>query len=416
MNHLIPALLLGFTFALGLYALSEIDPGYVRISIGHWLIETNVLVLGLTICMLLVAWHFLARLLRRFGATSSFFSDLVQNRRSRRMRSKSSQGMLAYLEGNWVVARRLLSQSAEYAESPLVNYLAAAHAANELGQAREAEQLLKNAYECSQASDFAIGIAQAQLQMEEQDLEKCLATLVRLRKQQPEHPFVLKLLRSVYLKLGDWQQLSVLIPHLRKLPKANKDALDALETRVWQHLFAARAEELRRRHSQGELTSDDALATLWRQVPEPLRFDPRLIGSYARELLQLGCSEQSEVLLRKALGREWDDTLIHLYGLIESRDPAEQLLVAEQWLKARPNNSALLLTLGRLALRNQLWGKALEYFETSNRIQPGMENYAELCRLSSRLHPDAKGLKKWNEGLIRTLKLPTLPLPEVDRT
>ncbi len=414
MKYLIPALILAFALAFGVYLLTEIDPGYVRISVGHWLIETNLIVLGVLILLLFVLAQILVKLFRRFAATRSFFGAFFHQRRLRRMREQSSQGMLAYLEGDWLRAKKLLSRSADDAEAPLLNYLAAARAANELGQTRDAEELIKRAYDCSQASEFAIGIAEAQLQLEEQELDKALATLQHLRKLQPEHPLVLKLLRAAYLKREDWQQLAQLIPALRKLPKSNREALDELEVKAWLHLFARTTEQLSKHHSRGEPEASEALAELWRKVPDKLRFDARLIGAYARELMQLGFDQESEALLRKTLNQEWDESLAHFYGLVEGKDVREQLLTAERWYKNHSDSPALLLCLGRLALRNELWGKALEYFEHSNRLQPSIENYAELCRLSSRLDPDARALRKWNDGLVRTLKLPALPLPEID--
>ncbi|MFT7373882.1 MAG: HemY protein, partial [Oleiphilaceae bacterium] len=82
---------------------------------------------------------------------------------------------------------------------------------------------------------------------------------------------------------------------------------------------------------------------------------------------------------------------------------------AENWLKQKPNNSMLLLTLGRLSLRNELWGKALEYFKVSARIHPSPETYGELSRLSLKLNKSDPAL--FTE-LIVSLALPDLPLPK----
>ena len=54
---------------------------------------------------------------------------------------------------------------------------------------------------------------------------------------------------------------------------------------------------------------------------------------------------------------------------------------AEAWLDAHSSDAELLLTLGRLSLRNELWGKAREYFERSLRQSNGQEAFAELARL-----------------------------------
>jgi HemY protein len=97
------------------------------------------------------------------------------------------------------------------------------------------------------------------------------------------------------------------------------------------------------------------------------------------------------------------------YGLVQGQKPSEQLINAENWLKQKPNNPILLLALGRLSLRNELWGKALEYFEDSHRLLPRSESYAELSRLSLKLNKNNQTLIT---GLIESLALPDLPLPK----
>lgn len=113
--------------------------------------------------------------------------------------------------------------------------------------------------------------------------------------------------------------------------------------------------------------------------------DEYTIRDYARLLAGLGDEAQAETLLRKVLRNHWSDELINLYGRIQGQDPEEQLLIAEQWLKHRTNNPPeLLLALGRLSLRNELWGgKAREYFETSLKLRRNRETLAELSRLNA---------------------------------
>ena len=73
------------------------------------------------------------------------------------------------------------------------------------------------------------------------------------------------------------------------------------------------------------------------------------------------------------------------------------------------NNPILLLTLGRLSLRNELWGKALEYFNVSASLLPSTEVYAEINRLSLKLNKNDQALLN---DLIASLALPELPLPK----
>jgi len=151
---------------------------------------------------------------------------------------------------------------------------------------------------------------------------------------------------------------------------------------------------------------------LWDELPGFLRRDEKTIADYARLLADLGEEGQTETLLRKVLHNHWSDDLVNLYGRIEGNKPDEQLLAAEQWLKDRPNNAELLLALGRLSLRNELWGKAREYFETSLRLRRSREALAELSRLSAHMGDEEVSVKLVMQGLAKDNGLPELPMPK----
>ena len=71
---------------------------------------------------------------------------------------------------------------------------------------------------------------------------------------------------------------------------------------------------------------------------------------------------------------------------LDTQGAAKQLQRAERWLEGRPLDAVLLMALGRLSLRNQLWGKARDYFERSLKLVPDTEVFAELARLLQNLH------------------------------
>ena len=104
-------------------------------------------------------------------------------------------------------------------------------------------------------------------------------------------------------------------------------------------------------------------------------------------------------MLYAALKRQFDDRLIERYGCVQGRDSARQLAHAEGWLKAHPDNAALLLALARLSLRNELWGKARDYFEASLRIEHRPQTCAELARLLAQLGDAQRSNQLFHEGL-----------------
>ncbi len=401
------ALLLGTGLSLGL----QYDLGYIRISLGNYLIETNFWV-GLALLVLLVVVSVLTiNLFRRLRHGTGMVAGWLARSNERRARRRTTQGLLALAEGNWPRARKLLTSSAPHADTPLINYLAAAQASFESGDHEAVDELLRKAFESTPGSDMAVGITQAQLQLAGNRLEQALATLLRLRKQAPHHPFVLKLLKNTYVRLEDWRELSRLLPEIRKRNLMESEELGDLERLVWRNLLQRAAEECRRQSGEPS-ASLEPLTRRWDELPGFLRRDEHTIREYARLLAELGDEAQSETLLRKVLRNHWSDELVNLYGRVKGIKPDEQLLVAEQWLKDRPNNAELLLALGRLSLRNELWGKAREYFETSLRLRRSRETMAELSRLNAHMGEGESSVNLLMQGLAKDSGLPDLPMPK----
>ncbi len=396
--------------SVGLAVLISIDAGYVRISWGNYLLETSVWIAVVIIASLFFTLYLVMKSIKGIKHSTGGMTRWFSSSSTQRARKKTTRGLLELAEGNWKRAQRHLSAAAPKAETPLINYLAAAQAAFEQGNEQDTEVLLKKAHESTPGSELAVGITQAQLQLGSNQLEQCLATLLRLRKESPQHPFILKLLKNAYYKLEDWHQLSLLIPELRRQHIAEKNELDILERETWINLLAQTADEIRRQ--SGSSQNIEQLNQHWDRLPSSMRRDETIIHAYAEHLASLGDQAQTETLLRKVLRNHWSDLLIELYGKVCGLNPEEQLIIAENWLKERPNNAMLLLALGRISLRNELWGKAKEYFEASHRIKKTPQTYGELCRLAAHLEDHEQSSEYFMQGILDLVGLPELPLPE----
>jgi len=104
----------------------------------------------------------------------------------------------------------------------------------------------------------------------------------------------------------------------------------------------------------------------WNRVPKSLQADPLMMRFYLDILArERWYSNSAEQMLLKSLDKQWDDTLIEVYGRFEAKDANAQLTRAEKWLDDFGHNESLLLALGRISMRARLWGKAQGYFEAS---------------------------------------------------
>lgn len=405
MKRLFLAVLVVLLLAAGLAAAIAYDAGYILIAFGNYTVETTAWIGLALLLVLLVAMYVLVALLHRGVRQGGLISRWRHERRARRGHQQTTRGLIALMEGNYRRAVKQLEEGAERSDAPLVNHLMAARASAELGDAAQTRLLLHRAEQSRPRGSVAVELTEAELQLRAGHLEGALATLGRARRQARRHPRVLALLKEVYIGLGDWFHLLELLPELRRhldLPPAE---LTALERSARLHLL----DEVAPKGAQ-------ALHEHWRHLPKAAKRDPVLIARCAHWLVEMGSEAEAEALLRAQLKRGWDGELVAWYGRVQGGDPQQQLTVAEQWLQTRGDDPVLLRCLGRLALRNQLWGKARDYFEASLRLEESPETCAELGRLLGRLGQHERAGRYFERGLFAAAPaLPALPLPEHNR-
>ena len=386
--------------------LMHLDPGYVLLSFNGYRIETSIWAAAILFILLFFPLHILLSFYMKLRVPK--LRGWNRNRLAKRARQMTNKGMLAFAQGNWKSAQKLLTNSAPRADTTVINYLTAARAASEQGQIKQSEELIRKAHQVSSNDDIAVNLTHAELQYERGQNEQCLATLLRLQKRVPHHPQVLKLLKLVYTQLEDWEQLSRLLPVLEKQNVITRDNLKSLEVNATLSLLSkVKTDSLRQDSTQKVV---ERLKEAWSNLPTKLQKHPDIIHAYAEHIISLGKPEDTEMILQSGIKQIWDDRLVRMYGLIEGKDPIKQLLIAEYWLKERPNSGVLLLTLGRLALRAKNWVKAQEYLEASVKLHRDFDAYAELCRLFAAQGKLDQCVKYFQQGVEK--ELPLLPLPE----
>lgn len=373
------------------------DAGYVLISLGTVSIEMSFwLALFLWLLGSAALWLLVVLGTSGIAGLKALWVKMWHGKQ-RRARRKTFQGLLEFMAGNWRLAKKQLLQSAVQSEMPLVNYLAAAHSSYEMGQQDQAYELLHKADQLPGNHQLVVLLTQARMQLDAKQYEQCLAALQRARELSPHHPVLLNLSKQVYLALSDWRAIGELLPLLRKYGNLPGDDGDTLEAAMHRALL---------------LSADKDIDSVWHNLPNRLQKEAEFLAIYVELLMAHQREEEAETLLRKQLPKQWDKILLLHYGKVVGADVVKQLQAAEQWEKERPNDSTLLLTLGRLSLRNQLWGKARDYFEQSVALQEDPQTHAELARLYANLGQAEQSTDHYRRGLqLSAAGLPELPQP-----
>jgi HemY protein len=406
MRKIFVLVLIALLAGVAVVALIETDPGYVLVAYGNYTLESSVWV-GLLLLLLFTGLVYVSlRLIRKLLSGQNSLVSWLGSRRSRQAARQTTQGLISFIEGNWLKSRRQLLRGVNGNDAPLLNYLTAARASYRLNDLDKMREYLGAAEDSEAQAGIAIELTQAEMKLHAGQYEQALATLVRARRNAGKHPYVLDLLRQAYVGLNDWSKLADLLPEVKKYKVLSDEKILELERTVYSQLL---------RESASAPTGNVAenLVNQWQKIPAHLRKDTGLGQSYVSLLIEHGASDAAGKVILRFLKKEWDSKFVRLYGLLDSSAPAKQLAQAESWLAANDRDAQLMLCLGRLSARDSLWGKARDYFEASYRLEKNAEVCAELGRLLHSLGEEKVAAAYFREGLLlRESALPQLPVPD----
>ena len=366
--------------------LAHQDSGYVLFGRGYDTLEMS---LSLFLVLLILSYIFGYLLVRFLFRTWTMPEELKQwrfSQQAKKARKNSLQGLINLSQGQWKKAERLLTRAVKNSDMPLLNYLSAAKAAQKQNSPERRDHYLALAHKSMPDADFSVKLTQAELQFAHGQNEQALATLVHLHLISPKHPHIMVLLTKLYQELKSWDDLRKLLPQLHKHKVFPEKALYEIEKETYIELIEI-------------FNTDDSLQTLWQNISKELKKDNDIIKIYCHKLIQLDKNDEAEIILRNTIRKEWNAELVKLYGLVKSSELEKQLTFAESLSKDHDNNPTLLLTLGRLCMYNDLWGKARAYLEASVGNKEISETYKELGLLMEYLNEPQLAAEYFKKGL-----------------
>lgn len=364
------------------------DPGYLLIAINHWTVETTLWVAIAALVLMFVFMHVIWDLVKWMVRIPTSWHKWQARRRAQKAQANTRQGLIEFSEGYWSQAKKHLIKALPDTDTPLINYLIAARAAQEMGDSQLRDDYLREAQQSMPEAKIAVELTQAQLQLANRQWEQALATLKHLQTLAPQHPYVLKLLMNLYQEVRDWSHLIDLLPELKKNQVISGDEFKRLQ----QYTYLQSMTDLIKQEQYQSLND------FMENIPMSLRNNPELVAKYAQYLLNHAHDQEAENLLRKCLKKHHNEELISLYGLIKGE--VVQLNFAESLLKAHPHSAILLFTLGRICKSKKLWGKARQYLEESIALTPTPQAYKELGTLLEQINDEAGAFMAYRRGLL----------------
>ncbi|VAW65774.1 Uncharacterized protein EC-HemY in Proteobacteria (unrelated to HemY-type PPO in GramPositives) [hydrothermal vent metagenome] len=395
MKRLILTMLLVLLLATALGVIAYYNgPGYVIFSYIDYTVEISFISAAGFIVAGFFVFYYVLRMLSWFLHFPGYMGNRHTQRRSERAKNAVIKGMIEMSEGRFEQAEKIFIRQVGLGDTSLLNYLMAARSAQQSGAYDRRDEYLRLAHESTPSADIAIGLTQAELQLNHKQFEQALATLNHLSSVSPKHGYVKKLLARVYQQLGDWDHLCPILEDVRKMKALDNTQLEKMEIEA----CTGRMQESLRK-VDGEKTEK-----IWQQLPKHLKTNAEIITLYCGYLIKQKKDDEAEVLLKNYLSNHWRDEHALLYSNLSVSDEQKQLETAETWLHNQSRNAVLLLVLGKLCLNCQLWGKARSYFESSIGIKPMAESYLKLALLlEEKMEAPEEAQKMYQSGLLHAV-------------
>jgi len=373
--------------AVGLTLAARHNTGYVLLVLPPYRVEIS---LNLLIALLAAGFAIGYGLVRGMSATLRLPRQAREYRRARRKekaRAALIEALHEYFAGRYGRAEKAAAVSLDLGEQRGLSAVLAARSAHELRAYGRRDAYLAQA---ASAADEQVArlVTEAELMLDERRSQEALDLLRQLPRR---HTAALRLELKAQQQMRNWEQVLALTEDLRK-----RNVFDATQAQQVRH--HALAEKLKRKSLDSR-----ALEEAWDKVPATDRTDRRVAAAAARCFIALGGCEQAHRIIERAVEVNWDSELVGLYAECEGGDNVRRIERAEEWLKAHPGDTGLLLTLGRLCGEQELWGKAQSYLEASIAVEPTHTAHLAAARLQEKLGNADAARRHSREALDLTL-------------
>jgi HemY protein len=382
--RLVVLLILASVLGYGVFQLDKIDPdNYVKIYIGHYVIEVKVLGFLILMFATAVVIYFLLWLLRSIWRSPKTLSNWRDGRNRDKADSQFGAGYMSLLKGDWQRAEMQLTARSDYSHIPYVNFLAAARAAQEQGRMEQRDTYLNAAYQAAPQERLAIGLSKAKLHEKAGQIEQALATLEDVSSLGHKNPQFTAMLLQVHQRTENWQGVQDLLSTAKKQKALSAEVLEKLQDDIYRNSLAVAQNK----------------DTAWRALPREQRKQIQNIELYVKSLVLSGDVAGAEKLIRSTLSDDWSDALVRIYGQLQAEKPEKLFRKAEGWLHARPENPELNLAAGRLAVASNEPESAKQYLQAAISLGRLPAAYALLGEVFEADGDNAKALQMYRVGI-----------------
>lgn len=387
-------LLLLFAAAVALTTAAQ-NSAYVLLVYPPYRIELSLTLFVVLLLLAFVLGHVLLRLIHATTQLPAYVRKFRLERARVKARKLLDDALHAYFEGNYAAAEKASVRAMELGDTSALHPIIAARSAHELQEFEKRDAYL-SASEGKTVGDATMRLmATTKFMLDQRDPHAALYALRELRASGIKgHPGALTLELKAQQQAGNWDEALAVLNQLEKRKSIDVTVASQLRQQAW-------LEKIRQQKNLDDLTA--CLKT----IPGEFKRRGKIAAAAVRALAQHGGCSLAQQLLSDSLNAQWDSDLVALYGDCQSADDQPsgmnpQIEQAEKWLNHHRNDAGLLLSLGKLCLRQKLWGKAQNYLEASVSIAPRRAAFTALGQLAEQLGKADAAFKYYQQAMALT--------------
>jgi len=375
------------------------NSGYVLLVAQPYRIELSLNML----IVLLVALFFIGYFAVRLASITLRLPTEVRKFRMRRRYEAAHVAMLdgikAFLEGSYAKAEKAAATALKFKESSAaiaINTVIAARSAHELTKYSQRDEFI-DMLENNAPDEMALRIVtKAELLLDEHHYEEALKVLHTLRTMEKhQHTAALRLELKAQQQSNNWDKVLDLVDQLTKRSAFDKTLAEELRCQAHLENFKNKA------------WSVQSLHNYWKSMPSAEKKNSKIASFAAQAHIALGDCVTAHQIIEQSLDKQWDSELVRIYADCLEGNVIRQIEYAETWwLKFYPNDTFLLLTLGKLCVQCELWGKAQNYLEASISVKPNHEAHLIMAQLNEKIGKPELARDHYRKGLELALQRP----------
>jgi HemY protein len=380
-----------FALAVAMAVGAQQNEGYVLLVVPPYRAEVSLNLLILA---------FLALLLVSYAVLRGLSLTLGLPRRAREYRQRRQQAQAASVfqdavrllfEGRFGQALKKASEAHAAGTAPGLSALIAARAAQRMRQSEKQQGWMARAKIDDPRTEAATLMLEAEMMNDARRFDAALVALSSLQAKQGRHIAALRLELRARQGVGDWDGVLKLARQLVKREALTVEVAHEICSQAHLANIARRAAD------------QEQLKNYLRDLPAT-EHGNRVSLAAAKALAALGAENEAQQLIEKVLdGRAdeaWQPELVTIYGRLAGGDLRLRIAKAEAWLRRHPEDAKILLALGRMCMRKQLWGKAQNYLDASLAVEVTQAAHLELARLNDRLERSEQANKHYRASAL----------------